>query len=191
MTFTFQMSSNNHSPGPRFSSSLFQTDIKWFFLKISEPQEFIYYIVMNVKMIDDQKLSLVGNFSMSSTFLEIFKNLTAFFFKKASSKSSFVGLWDHSLEAGCSLLQRPAPWRLEPPRDEPFPSTAVCVSTFQGARGFSSSSKTGWKTEEFQAPEMWNASVFRRDFAFIYQVIQAVTFLYTLFGGHLTFERVT
>ena len=88
---------------------------------------------MNVKMIDDQKLSLVGNFSTSSTFLEIFKDLTAFFFFKACSKSSFVGLWDHSLEAGCSLLQRPAPWRLEPPRDEPFPSTAVCMSTFQGA----------------------------------------------------------
>lgn len=54
---------------------------------------------MNVKMIDDQKLSLVGNLSTSSTFLEIFKNLTAFFFKSLFKvvirwiMGSFVGGW--------------------------------------------------------------------------------------------------
>ena len=190
MTFTFQMSSNNHSPGPLFSSSLFQTGITWFFSKIQNLKN--SFIVMNVKMIDDQKLSLVGNFSTSSTFLEIFRNLTAFFFKKASSKSSFVGLWDHSLEAGCSLLQLPAPWRLEPPRDEPFPSTAVCVSTFQGA-GETSSSKTGedGKRRNFKLQKCETLQFFEEVLHWKNQVIQAVTFLYTLFGGHLTFERVT
>ena len=190
MTFTFQMSSNNHSPGPRFSSSLFQTGITWFFSKIQNLKN--SFIVMNVKMIDDQKLSLVGNLSTSSTFLEIFKNLTAFFFKKPvqSRHSLDYGIIRWRLVALCYNCQRHGVWSLHE-MSRFLPRLCACLRfKVPGKHRRRKRGKNG-KRRNFKLQKMWNASVFRRDFAFIYQVIQAVTFLYTLFGRHLTFERVT